>query len=144
VPENLNNLAAVPQTIGMYSEAPFGHIIAELAGKYIAGGFRAVMVPPDTPLFCFYCHDTEAPEYRLRRKGGKYVALCHRPGTVEGCWDRDVAPMCEYKDHEGIQCDHVAEWRVAFGHDLLMSTHRCLIHVPPALSDVSEHRVFPI
>jgi hypothetical protein len=52
--------------------------------------------------------------------------------------------MCEYKNHEAVQCDQVAEWVVAFGKDMLMRTHRCLIHVPPALSDVSEHRVFPI
>ena len=87
----------------LFSDPPFGHLFAELTdlAAATAAGFRAVLVPPDTPLFCFYCHDTEAPEYRLRRKGGKYVALCHRPGTIEGCWDRDVAPMCEYKDHEG-------------------------------------------
>ena len=137
---------AVEAPADLFSDPPFGHLFAELTdpAAAAAAGFRTVLVPPDTPLFCFYCHDTEAPEYRLRRKAGKYVALCHRPGTIEGCWDRDVAPMCEYKNHEAVQCDQVAEWVVAFGKDMLMRTHRCLIHVPPALSDVSEHRVFPI
>lgn len=37
-----------------------------------------VEVPPDTPLHCFYCHDCEAPEYRLHRAEGKYMALSHR------------------------------------------------------------------
>jgi len=54
--------------------------------------------------------------------------------------------MCEYKDHEGIQVwTKVAEWRVAFGKGHAERALTAgLIHVPPALSDCSEHRVFPI
>ena len=79
---------------------------------------RTVVVPPDTPLYCYCCHDIEAPEYRLRRSSGKYITLCYRHG--EGCWERSARPMCSFKDHQGVQCDQVAEFDIAFGRDMLV------------------------
>lgn len=117
----------------------------ELICDFLQGhGYKAVLVPPDTPLYCADCHDSEAPQYRLRRRGGKYVALCYRPGTTDGCWEQDATPMCDYKDHQGVQCINVAEWGIAYGPDKLQTANRCVLHVAPALSDVTEHRVFPL
>ena len=106
------------------------------------GETRIVLVTPDVPLFCNHCHDTEAPEYRLRRAAGKYIALCFKNG--EGCWERTTVPQCEYTDNQGVQCLFESEWEVRFGSDQLMRTNRCVAHVGPALCDVGEHRVFPI
>jgi hypothetical protein len=118
--------------------------ITQICDYLMGQGFKAVLVPPDTPLYCAECHDSEAPQYRLRRRGGKYVALCYRPGTTEGCWEQDATPMCDYKDHQGVQCTNVAEWGIGYGPDKVVTAHRCLLHVAPALSDVTEHRVFPL
>lgn len=101
-----------------------------------------IVATPDVLLYCFHCHDAEAPEYRLRRKGGKYIALCFKSG--EGCWERAVPPTCDYTDHQGVECTFVAEWEIAYGADMLMRAHRCVMHIGPALSDVGEHRIFAI
>lgn len=100
---------------------------------------RTVTVTPDVLVFCHVCHDVEAPEYRLRRSGGKYVALCYKQGT--GCWEQSPNPMCDYKDHQGVQCTMIAEWDIRYGRDMLDRSVRCLIHVAPALGDVGEHRI---
>ncbi len=76
MPESWKNPVITQQGIhateapaGLFSDPPFGHLFAELTdlAAATAAGFRTVLVPPDTPLFCFFCHDTGAPEYRLRR-----------------------------------------------------------------------------
>jgi hypothetical protein len=103
---------------------------------------RTVVVPPDTPLYCYCCHDIEAPEYRLRRSSGKYITLCYRHG--EGCWERSARPMCSFKDHQGVQCDQVAEFEISYGRDMLVKVNRCLVHVAPALKDDGEHRIFAL
>ena len=103
-----------------------------------------IVAPPDTIVYCHSCHDCAAPEYRLRRSCGKYILLCHRPGTADGCWGRTAKPMCAFKDQQGIQCTNAAEFHIAFGRDMLMQTSRCVLHVAPALTDVGEHRVFAI
>lgn len=108
----------------------------------IENGIRAVYITPEVPLFCFQCHDAEAVEYRLVRRAGKYIALCFKGG--QGCWEQNPPPLCEYKDHQGVQCGYHAEWTVSYGLDKLMRTNRCLLHVAPALSDVTVHEVFPL
>jgi len=107
-----------------------------------ANGLKAVYITPDTPLYCHICHDIEAPEYRLRRSGGKLIALCFKNGG--GCWEKNPRPMCDYQDHTGCQCDMVAEWDVRYGKDMLERSVRCLMHVAPALIDVGEHRIYRI
>jgi hypothetical protein len=99
-----------------------------------------VVVPPDTPLYCYKCHDCQAPEYRLRRSGGKYIALCFKNGR--GCWEQSPREMCTYKDEQGVPCSLVSEFEIRYGVNLLMGTHRCVLHVAPALKDVGEHRIF--
>jgi hypothetical protein len=101
-----------------------------------------IVASPGTPLVCFKCHDTEARAYRMRRLAGKYILLCFKEGV--GCWERTPHMPCEFKDSEGIQCTLLAEWKVCFGADMLVRTDVCCIHVGAVLSDVSEHRVFPI
>jgi hypothetical protein len=96
---------------------------------------------PDVLIYCANCYDTESPEYRLRRKSGKYLLLCFKNG--EGCWERSPKPICSFKDNYGIQCTNQAEWEIAYG-DNQTKTQRCVIHVGQALSDVDEHRIYAV
>lgn len=100
-----------------------------------------IVATPDVLIYCSTCYDVGAPEYRLRRKSGKYILLCYKQG--DGCWERYPQPVCEFKDHQGVQCVNSAEWEVAYGQNQI-KTQRCVLHVGPALNDVDEHRVYGI
>jgi hypothetical protein len=94
---------------------------------------------------------TQAPQGHGKVESKELFPLSHTPNYGDGAYPspRYTNNLAGTKDragqdHQAVQCNQVAEWVVAFGKDLLMRTHRCLIHVAPTLSDVTEHRVFPV
>jgi len=98
-----------------------------------------IVATPDVIVYCDECHDCEAPEYRIRRSGGKYILLCYKDG--QGCWERSPKTMCQFTDFQGVQCELAAEWHISYGACKVASTCRCSIHVAPALTDVGEHLI---
>ena len=91
-----------------------------------------ITATPETIIACAKCHDTGAPEYRLRRVMGRYVLLCVRNG--DGCWERSPHPTCSFKDHQGVPCGFPAEARVAYGRDETVTEEVCALHVGASLT----------
>lgn len=106
------------------------HILALVLDQITA--VPALTATPETILACAKCHDTAAPEYRLRRVMGRYVLLCYRGG--EGCWERSPRPTCSFKDHQGVPCGFPAEARVAYGQDQTATEDVCAVHVGACLT----------
>lgn len=95
-----------------------------------------------TTIACTKCGRLNAPQYYLKRSHGRYAVLCFDNG--QGCWERSGASNCTYIDQHMAQCPDLAEWVVAYGEDKLKERHVCSIHVAAVLTDVSEHRVYPL
>jgi hypothetical protein len=93
-------------------------------------------------LACTRCGRLNAPAYYLKHSHGMYAVLCFSNG--EGCWEHSGRANCSYIDQTMAQCLDLAEWVVAYGPDMLTQREVCGLHVPAVLSDVSEHRIFPL
>jgi hypothetical protein len=101
-----------------------------------------VQVSDGVPMICHKCGDIDAPEYLLKRSGGKYIALCYKGG--EGCWEQSANGPCEFVDHEGVQCTLLAEWEIGGAANGTPRKRVCVAHVAPVLSDSYEHRIYRI
>ena len=100
-------------------------------------------VAPDTIVACAKCHDIDAPEYRLRRIMGRYALLCFKNG--DGCWEHSPRPTCEFKDHEGVQCQFSAEVHVTYGTDETVSSDVCPLHVGAVMTPAcGKITVYPL
>ena len=85
------------------------------------------ILPMDgTHLICSICSAVNALGYRLKRSGGKYVALCIN--EFGGCAGKDINPQCSYTDDVGVQCSQLAEFQIAYGSDKLLTRYACIIH----------------
>ena len=101
-----------------------------------------IMPSHGTTVACTVCGRLNAPAYYLKRSHGRYAVLCFDGG--QGCWEHSANSACTYVDQHSTQCMDLAEWVVAYGPDMLKERHVCSIHVPAVLSDVSEHRIYPL
>mgnify|MGYP001480123898 CR=1 FL=1 len=102
-----------------------------------------VVATPGTIVACAKCHDTDAPEYRLRRVMGRYVLLCFKNG--DGCWEHSPRPTCSFKDEQGVACGFPAEARVAYGEDQTVIDDMCPLHVGACLTPAhGKITVYPL
>jgi hypothetical protein len=97
----------------------------------------------NTKIVCFRCKSVNSPMYLFKRYVGKYIPICYNTDDG-GCWKTEVNYNCEYVDHQGIQCESAAEWKICYGHDKTLRTNTCVLHVGIMLTDVDEHTIFPI
>jgi hypothetical protein len=95
-----------------------------------------------TTIACTKCGRLEASAYYLKRSHGFYAVLCFDNGN--GCWERSSHSNCSFVDQYSAQCMELAEWSVAYGSDKLKERQVCALHVAAVLSDVAEHRVYPL
>ncbi len=104
---------------------------------------KPVILPSrGTTLSCTKCGALNAQTYYLKRSHGHYAVLCFQNGN--GCWERSSHANCSYVDQYASQCMDLAEWTVAYGSDQLKERQVCSMHIPAVLSDVAEHRIYPL
>jgi hypothetical protein len=117
------------------------HILELLAMQ--ATSAPVITATPDTLVACATCHDTDAPEYRLRRVMGRYVLLCFKNG--DGCWERSPRPTCSFKDDQGVHCQIPAEVRITYGEDQTTHEDVCALHVGAMLTPAhGKITVYPL
>ena len=108
------------------------HVVSSITYIIELSGQVTTVTKPGTKMICHRCHAINAAGYMLRRSGGKYIALCINPDG--GCASKDITPQCSFFDHEGVQCDKLAEYEILDG---FVSIPACVIHIGILLKDSS-------